>query len=160
MAAHPLPPQRLRDLATDLAVERRRLEALIESLAGLAERWRCEGADAERVDAAALRLQSLYTGVERGLLQVVRVLNGGTPDGVDWRHRLLDRLTLATEHRPALLSSDTACALGLLQGFRNVLRHLQAEVLLVGAPPVGQSRTPRNHRGGGCGEPGQPAGAS
>lgn len=46
MAADPLQPQRLRDLATDLAVERRRLEALIESLAGLAERWQREGAAA------------------------------------------------------------------------------------------------------------------
>ncbi|MFN9620809.1 MAG: hypothetical protein ACK55X_13975 [Synechococcaceae cyanobacterium] len=129
MAADPLQPQRLRDLATDLAVERRRLEALIESLAGLAERWQREGADAERVDAAALRLQSFYTGVERCLLQVVRVLNGGTPEGADWHRRLLDRLTLATEHRPALLSSDTARALGLLLGFRHVVRHLYADDL-------------------------------
>jgi hypothetical protein len=96
------------ELAFDLTVERQRLEALIDSLVGLAERC---------------------------LFGIVRVLNGGTSEGVEWRHRLLDRLTLATEHRAALLSSDSACALGLLQGFRNVLRHLQADVLLAGGPP-------------------------
>jgi hypothetical protein len=129
MAPDPLPPQRLRDLSTDLAVEVRRLEALIESLAALAERWQLEGADAERVDAAALRLQSLYTGIERCLLQIVRVLNGGTPEGADWHRRLLDRLTLATESRPVLLSADTARALALLLGFRHVVRHLYADDL-------------------------------
>jgi hypothetical protein len=72
-------PARLRDLATDLALERRRLEALVDNLEGLARRWKREGADAERVDAAPSRLQSLYTGIERCLLQIVRVRNGGTP---------------------------------------------------------------------------------
>ena len=129
MAIDPLPPQRLHDLATDLAVERRRLEALVHNLAALAERWQREGADAERVDAAALRLQSLYTGIERCLLQIVRVLNGATPEGADWHRRLLDRLTMATEQRPALLSADTAQALGLLLGFRHVVRHLYSDDL-------------------------------
>lgn len=116
MAADPLQPQRLRDLATDLAVERRRLEALIESLAGLAERC---------------------------LLQVVRVLNGGTPEGADWHRRLLDRLTLATEHRPALLSSDTARALGLLLGFRHVVRRSAGlRSLAAGVDCPGRERPP------------------
>jgi predicted nucleotidyltransferase len=45
----------------DLVVEGLPGEALLEALA-LAERF------AERVDAAALRLQSLYTGIKRCLL--------------------------------------------------------------------------------------------
>ncbi|MEB3168368.1 MAG: hypothetical protein VKK97_06495 [Synechococcaceae cyanobacterium] len=76
-----------------------------------------------------VRLQSFTTGVERCLLQVVRVLNGGTPEGADWHRRLLDRLTLATEHRPALLTSDTARTLEMKLGFRQVLRHLIADHL-------------------------------
>ncbi|MCP9908884.1 hypothetical protein KBZ15_02995 [Cyanobium sp. BA20m-p-22] len=52
MPLDPPPPRRLRDLATDLAVERQRLEALIASLERLSQRWQSEGADAERVDAA------------------------------------------------------------------------------------------------------------
>ena len=114
MAADPAMLRRLRDLATDLTLERRRLEALIDSLTLLAERWQRQGADGERVDAAALRLQSLYTGIERSLLLIVRTLNGGTPEGPDWHRRQLDRLTLATERRPAVLSTDSARALGLL----------------------------------------------
>ena len=56
------------------------------------------------------------------LLQIVRVFNGSTPEGADWHRRLLDRLTVATEHRPALLSADTVHAQGLLLGFRHGLR--------------------------------------
>jgi hypothetical protein len=100
MLPDPPPPSRLRDLAIDLAVERQRLEALIASLEQLAERWQRHGADAERVDAAGLRLQSLYTGIERCLLQIVRVLHGGTPEGADWHRRLLNRRTHPTERPP------------------------------------------------------------
>jgi hypothetical protein len=106
-------PARLRDLVTDLAVERRRLEALVDSLEGLAQRWEREGADAERVDAAALRLQSF----------------GATPEGSAWHRRLLDRLTQPTDRRPALLSDTTSRALGQWLGFRHLVLHLYADDL-------------------------------
>ena len=63
-------PQQLRDLALDLAVEERKLDALVDSLAALG----VVAGDRLRVDAAALRLQSLYTGIERCFLQISRVL--------------------------------------------------------------------------------------
>ncbi|MFM7269845.1 MAG: hypothetical protein ACKOZT_14905 [Cyanobium sp.] len=129
MAADPPSPRSLRDLSTDLAVEIGRLELLIEGLGQLAERWEREGAGSERVDAAALRLQSLYTGIERCLLQIVRVLNGGTTEGSDWHRRLLQRLTVATESRPALLSAESARGLADLLGFRHVVRHLYSDDL-------------------------------
>ncbi len=122
-------PARLRDLVTDLAVERRRLEVLVDTLEGLAQRWEREGADGERVDAAALRLQSLYTGIERCLLQIVRVLNGGTLEGSAWHRRLLDRLTQPTDRRPPLLSDATSRGLGQWLGFRHLVRHLYADNL-------------------------------
>jgi hypothetical protein len=122
-------PAQLRDLVTDLVVERQRLEELIASLEGLAQRWQREGADDERVDAAALRLQSLYTGIERCLLQIVRVFNGGTPEWADWHRRLLDRFTQPTELRPALLTPATARSLGQLLGFRHAVLHLYADDL-------------------------------
>ena len=81
-------PQQLRDLALDLVVEERKLDALVDSLAALGD----VAGDRLRIDAAALRLQSFYTGIERCFLQVSRVLNGGTPDGQDWQRRLLDRM--------------------------------------------------------------------
>jgi hypothetical protein len=72
-------PRQLRDLALDLAVEERKLDALVDSLGALGE----VVGDRLRIDAAALRLQSFYTGIERCFLQISRVLNGGTPDGGD-----------------------------------------------------------------------------
>lgn len=118
--------QRLRDLATDQAVQARQLGALVEGLSTLAEAWEHAGAGAERVDAAALRLQSFHTGIERCLVQIVRVLNGGTPEGADWHRRLLERLSIATDNRPALLSSRSAGQQGELLRFRQLVRHLYA----------------------------------
>ena len=123
----PLPPDhRLIELRTDLQVERVKLGVLVESLADLQRAWAVPEGSQERCDAAALRLQSLYTGIERCFVQIVRVLNGGPPDGADWHRRLLDRMTVATEVRPALLDAATAKGLAELMRFRHVVRHLYA----------------------------------
>ena len=61
-------PQQLQDLALDLQVELQKLEHLVEGLASLGP----VAVDPLRVDAAALRLQSLYTGIERCLVQCLR----------------------------------------------------------------------------------------
>jgi hypothetical protein len=115
-------PQQLRDLALDLAVEERKLDALVDSLAALG----VVAGDRLRVDAAALRLQSLYTGIERCFLQVSRVLNGGTPDGGDWHRRLLERMGQPTEERPAVLREASIASLQELLRFRHLVRHLYA----------------------------------
>ena len=81
------------------------------------------------MDATALRLQSLYTGIESCLLQIVRVLHGGTPEGSAWHRRLLDRLTQPTDQRPGLLSDATSRGLGQWLGFRHLVRHLYADDL-------------------------------
>lgn len=121
------PSQRpLEDLAADLTVERGKLDTLVESLAELLHDWEVEGASRVRLDAAALRLQSLCTGIERCMVQIVRVLNGGTPEGADWHRRLMNRMTIPTGLRPAVLSEETAAALGELLRFRHVVRHLYA----------------------------------
>lgn len=62
-----------------------------------------------QLDATALRLQSFYTGVECCLLQIVRVLNGCTPDGAGGHRR----------------------ALGLLLGFRHLVRQRLSAVLML-----------------------------
>ena len=118
--------RRLADLCLDLQVERSKLSALVLSLANLQRDWDVAEAAEERSDAAALRLQSLYTGIERCFVQIVRVLNGGPPDGADWHRRLLDRITVPTEVRPALLDAATAKGLAELMRFRHVVRHLYA----------------------------------
>ena len=116
----------LAELRTDLQVERAKLSVLVESLAALQRAWEVPDGSQERCDAAALRLQSLYAGIERCLVQIVRVLNGGPPDGADWHRRLLDRMTVPTEVRPALLDAATARGLAELLRFRQVVRHLYA----------------------------------
>jgi hypothetical protein len=94
--------RRLADLCLDLQVERSKLSALVLSLANLQRDWHVPEAAEERSDAAALRLQSFYTGIERCFVQIVRVLNGGPPDGADWHRRLLERMGVSTELRPAM----------------------------------------------------------
>jgi hypothetical protein len=138
---------RLRELIQDLRVERGKLARLVASLEALVSQWTIEGPTDERVDAAALRLQSLYTGIERCLLLIVRTLNGGTPEGADWHRRLLERMAIATEERPAVLSDAMAAGLGELLRFRHVVRHLYAyeldavavERLLHGVPELWQA---------------------
>jgi hypothetical protein len=116
----------LRELIEDLQVEHRKLTTLVSSLDALRNQWQREGSTDERVDAAALRLQSLYTGIERCLTQIVRVLNGGAPEGGDWHRRLLERMALPTTERPAVLAPATAAGLAELMRFRHVVRHLYA----------------------------------
>ena len=67
----------LAELRIDLQVERAKLSVLVESLAALQGAWDVPEGSQERCDAAALRLQSLYTGIERCFVQIVRVLHGG-----------------------------------------------------------------------------------
>ncbi len=131
----PPSPRDRSDLALDLAVEACKLDALVDSLEALAG---MEG-NRLRVDAAALRLQSFYTGIERCLLQISRVLNGGTPDGGDWHRRLLERMGHPTEERPAVLTAEAIGSLQELLRFRHLVRHLYAYDLQ--AEPVERLRT-------------------
>lgn len=126
-------PQQLADLALDLRVECGRLDRLVASLGALGPLAPASPAtvdpdsgEALRIDAAALRLQSLYTGIERCLVQIARVLNGGTPDGAEWHRRLLDRMAQPTAQRPAVLSSESLADLQELLRFRHLVRNLYA----------------------------------
>ncbi|MDM7938293.1 MAG: hypothetical protein QUV06_12660 [Cyanobium sp. CZS 48M] len=118
--------RRLSDLQLDLRIERDKLSELVSSLKRLEGFMEAGKGSSETVDSAALRLQSLYTGVERCLLLIVRVLNGGTPEGSDWHRRLLDRMAVVTDSRPAVLSPAVRLGLAELLAFRHVVRHLYA----------------------------------
>lgn len=125
--ASPDPWQRqLSDLQLDLRIERDKLSELVGSLERLEGRMQAGSANSETFDSAALRLQSFYTGMERCLVLIVRVLNGGTPEGSDWHRQLLDRMAIATETRPAVLSPAVRAGLAELLAFRHVVRHLYA----------------------------------
>lgn len=115
-------PEQLSDLALDLRVELGKLDRLVSGIEALGPAV----ADPLRVDATALRLQSLYTGIERCLVQIARVLNGGTPDGAEWHRRLLERMGQSTDQRPAVLSASCIAELQELLRFRHLVRHLYA----------------------------------
>jgi hypothetical protein len=117
---------KLDELLADLGVERSKLDTLVESLRGLQRSIEPEPPLTLWVDAAALRLQSFYTGIERCFLLIARVINGATPDGADWHRRLLERMAVASPARPAVLRADTVQGLGELLRFRHVVRHLYA----------------------------------
>lgn len=115
-------PDQLNDLSLDLRVELNKLERLVEGIDSLGS----VASDPLRVDAAALRLQSLYTGIERCLVQITRVLNGGTSVGAEWHRRLLERMGQSTDQRPAVLSAACIAELQELLRFRHLVRHLYA----------------------------------
>ena len=117
----------LLELRDDLSRECSRLQTLVTGLSDLGQRL--EGS-ADAVDAAALRLHSFYTGVERMLLLVSRVVNGGTPgQGEGWHRRLLERMAMATDTRPAVLNESTQQDLQEYLRFRHLVRNLYADEL-------------------------------
>ena len=84
------------------------------------------------MEAAALRLHSFYTGVEQMLLLVSRVVNGGTPSrGEGWHRRLLERMAMPTDTRPAVLQEGTQRNLHEYLRFRHLVSNLYADELRV-----------------------------
>ena len=117
----------LLELRDHLTREARRLQQLVESLLELESRL---SSGSETVEAAALRLHSFYTGVERMLLLVSRVANGGTPSrGEGWHRRLLERMAMPTDTRPAVLQEATQRDLQEYLRFRHLVRNLYADEL-------------------------------
>ena len=89
-------------------------------------------------EVAAMRLRSFHTGIERCLVLISRVLNGGTPEGSDWHRRLLERMGQATSERPVVLSAASIEALRELLRFHQLVRHLYSYELK--AEPVERLR--------------------
>ena len=117
----------LLELHDDLSRECSRLHKLVTGLSDLGQRLD-DSADA--VEASALRLHSFYTGVERMLLLISRVVNGGTPSqGEGWHRRLLERMAMATDTRPAVLNEATQVELQEYLRFRHLVRNLYADEL-------------------------------
>ena len=120
-------PTDLLELNDDLQRESERLARLVSSVELLLPRL---GEGGELVEAAALRLHSFYTAVERCLLLISRVVNGGTPSkGEGWHRRLLERMATATEQRPAVLKEATQVGLQEYLRFRHLVRNLYADEL-------------------------------
>jgi hypothetical protein len=99
-------PSDLLELRDDLLREEQRLQKLVQGLEAMEPRL-SDGSDV--VEAAALRLHSFYTGVERSLLLVSRVVK--------------------SEGRPAVLRERTQQSLQEYLRFRHLVRNLYADEL-------------------------------
>ena len=120
-------PSDLLELRDDLLRKEQRLRKLMQGLEALEP---CLQDRSELVEAAALRLHSFYAGVERSLLLVSRVVNGGTPArGEGWYRRLLERMALESDSRPAVLRERTQQRLLDYLRFRHLVRNLYADEL-------------------------------
>ncbi len=71
-----------------------------------------------------LKLHNFYTGCERIFRIVASELNGALPDGYDRHKRLLARMAVAPEGRPAVISSKTARSLEKYLSFRHIVRNI------------------------------------
>ena len=66
------------------------------------------------------------------LLLISRMVNGGTPaQGEGWNRRLLERMAMATDTRPAVLNEATQVELQEYLRFRHLVRNLYADELRV-----------------------------
>jgi hypothetical protein len=72
----------------------------------------------------ALKLHNFYNGCERIFRIVASELNDALPDGYDWHKRLLERMAIAHEGRPALISNQTARLLEKYLSFRHAVRNI------------------------------------
>jgi hypothetical protein len=96
------------------------------------------------LDAAALGLHGVYSGVERLLEQIIRRVDDEVPAGQDWHRSLLNKAALETSDRPAVISEGTRAALEPYRGFRHVVRNVYAfrldaarmEPLVAGLPDL------------------------
>ncbi|QNI90847.1 hypothetical protein SynBOUM118_00476 [Synechococcus sp. BOUM118] len=117
----------LLELRDDLSRECSRLQKLVAGLSELGQRL---DQSADAVDAAGLRLHSFYTGVERMLLLINRVMNGWTPSqGEGWQRLMLERMAMATDTRPAVLNESTQQEMQEFLRFRHLMRNLYANEL-------------------------------
>ena len=115
----------LKEIALDIEVELKQLarlreeiekvNALIAKMPDLVEVF---------YENQALKLHNFYNGCERIFQIVASELNGALPDGYDWHRRLLERMALDHEGRPALISEETARILEKYLAFRHVVRNI------------------------------------
>ncbi len=102
-------PHALVGLAADIRAELDHLRRLAQDIAAVqAEIERDPDHARLFYENLALKLHNFYTGCERIFQTVASELNGAPPTGFDWHRRLLERMAVAWQGRPALLSASTA----------------------------------------------------
>ncbi len=77
------------------------------------------------VDAAAMNLQSYYSGIERMLRAITVKIDGDTPAGERWHKDLLDQVAIEVPNlRPPVISKTLRDQLGNYLSFRHVVRNI------------------------------------
>ena len=79
------------------------------------------------IDAAALNLQSFYTGLEKIFTTIASQIDENVPSGSEWHKELLKQM--ATEInliRPPIISKELFVKLDDYRGFCNIVRNLYA----------------------------------
>ena len=115
----------LRELIADIETELVRLERLALGLQQVRSSIQQEPEQAAIFyESLALKLHNFYTGCERIFQLIISELNGSLPSGYDWHKRLLERMSIEREDRPALISTNTAQRLQEYLGFRHIVRNL------------------------------------
>lgn len=135
----------IRELALDIDIELEHLTRLEREIHHVqAEIQHDPGRAALFYENLALKLHNFYTGCERVFQLIASELNGAVPSSYDWHKRLLDRMRVEREGRPAVLKVETTHRLEEYLAFRHVVRNLygfeldsqRVERLVAGYPTV------------------------
>jgi len=115
----------LRELALDIEVELEKMARLRAEIEQLSRNINSAPEFARQFqENQAFKLHDFYNGCERIFRIVASELNGALPTGYDWHKRLLDRMAVAHEGRPAFISNETTRMLEKYLGFRHVVRNI------------------------------------
>ena len=107
-------------------------DALLPRIRTLVDRASYED-DFAVIDALALNLQSLYTGLEQVFEGIAREVDGSIPDGPNWHRDLLAQMAgAAGTERPAVISATSFACLDAVRSFRHVVRNVYATRLDAG----------------------------
>ena len=100
------------------------LDLLVPRLGTLAARSKLE-TDFAVVDALALNVQSLYTGLEQIFEAIAREVDDDLPSGASWHRELLDQMgSEVSERRPEVISEASRSCLHEARSFRHVVRNV------------------------------------
>lgn len=104
-------------------------DRLVPRIATLADRAARDD-DFAVIDALALNLQGLYTGLEQIFESIAREIDGAVPEGPNWHRDLLTQMAGAVSGgRSSIISAASFACLDDLRGFRHVVRNVYAHHL-------------------------------
>lgn len=116
-------PQNRHGLQTDIQDELQNLNQLVEEMETILEQID-SSPDSIHLRAIAGILHDYYTGLERIFEIIGRRIDRDMPEGSNWHHLLLKRMTAEVEDiRPPVLESELASTLRDYLDFRHLFRH-------------------------------------